>query len=38
MTQSILKDKSFQFAIAIVRLAQDLQGVQKEFVLSKQIL
>lgn len=38
MTKSILKDKSYQFAIAIVKLAQNLQGVNREFVLSKQIL
>ncbi len=37
MSNSILRDKSFLFAIRIVRLSQDLQKV-KEFVLSKQIL
>ncbi len=38
MKQSILRDKSFAFALQIVRLSQELQQNQKEFVLSKQIL
>ena len=38
MKQSILKDKSFAFALQVVRLSQELQQTQKEFVLSKQIL
>lgn len=38
MKQSILKDKSFAFALQVVRLSQELQQNQKEFVLSKQIL
>ena len=33
-----LKDKSYRFAIRIVRLAQHLQKEHKEFVLSRQIL
>ncbi|OJJ17257.1 four helix bundle protein [marine bacterium AO1-C] len=33
-----LKDKSYQFAIRIVRLAQYLQKEHKEFVLSQQVL
>ena len=33
-----LKDKSYQFAIRIVRLSQFLQQDKKEFVLSKQVL
>ncbi|HAS43404.1 MAG TPA: four helix bundle protein [Microscillaceae bacterium] len=33
-----LKEKSYQFAIRIVRLAQYLQNGHKEFVLSQQIL
>jgi len=37
MKQSPLRDKSFAFAIVIVKLAQTLQK-EKEFVLSKQIL
>ena len=36
--ESILRDKSYTFAIRIVRLAQFLQQEQKEFILSKQIL
>ena len=33
-----LRDKSFAFALRIVRLAQHLQIVKKEWVLSKQLL
>ncbi len=33
-----LKDKSYRFAIRIVKLSQFLQQDKKEFVLSKQIL
>ena len=38
MKENILKRKSYQFAIRIVRLSQYLQQERKEFVLSKQIL
>ena len=38
MSESILKVKSFQFAVLIVRLYKDLSVNQKEFVLSKQLL
>ncbi|MEN9447994.1 MAG: hypothetical protein RJA25_1284 [Bacteroidota bacterium] len=38
MSKSILKNKSYQFAIRIVKLSQFLQTDKKEFVLSKQIL
>lgn len=38
MKPSILKDKSFAFALRVVRLSQELQQNQKEFVLSKQVL
>ncbi len=38
MKQSILKDKSFSFAIRVVKLYQYLQKDCKEFVLSKQLL
>jgi four helix bundle protein len=38
MGKSILKDKSFVFAIAIVRLTQCLQNDKKEFIMSKQVL
>ena len=34
----ILKDRSYMFAVKIVRLAQFLQQEKKEFVLSKQVL
>jgi len=36
--ESILKKKSYLFAIRIVKLSQHLQVEKKEFVLSKQIL
>ena len=38
MSKSILSDKSYAFAIKIVRLSQSLQTKSKEFVLSRQIL
>ena len=38
MSKNIVKDKSFGFAIRIVRLYQFLIGEKKEFVLSKQLL
>lgn len=34
----LLKDKSYSFAVEIVRLVQYLQQEKKEYVLSKQIL
>lgn len=36
--KNVLKDKSYQFAIRIVKLTQYLQDEKKEFILSKQIL
>ena len=38
MSKSILKDKSYAFAIRIVKLSQFLHKEKKEFILSKQIL
>jgi len=38
MKDSILKEKSYAFAIRIVNLSQFLQSDKKEFVLSNQIL
>ncbi len=38
MEESVLKTKSYQFAIRIVRLYQFLSQEKKEFVLSKQVL
>ncbi len=38
MSESVLKTKSYDFAIRIVKLAQFLQNDKKEFVLSRQIL
>jgi four helix bundle protein len=38
MKESILKTKSFAFAIRIVNMNQYLQKEKKEFVLSKQVL
>ena len=38
MADSILRDKSYQFAIRVVRLSQYLQTEKKEYVLSKQLL
>lgn len=36
--KNVLKEKSFQFAIRMVKLFQYLREVKKEFVLSKQLL
>ena len=38
MAENILKNKSFDFALRIIKLSQFLQQEQNEFVLSKQIL
>ena len=38
MAESILKNKSYAFAIRVVKLSQFLQSEKKEFVLSKQVL
>ena len=38
MSQSILAEKSFRFAVDVVRLCQRLSSESKEFVLSKQLL
>ena len=38
MKENIIKDKSFAFAVRIVRLYKHLKDDKKEFVLSKQIL
>lgn len=37
MKKNIVKDKSFAFALRVVKLAKYLQG-EKEFVLSRQVL
>lgn len=36
--KNILKDKSYLFAIQVVKCAQNIIGNKKEFVLSKQLL
>jgi four helix bundle protein len=38
MSKSILKDKSYAFAIMVVRLSQFLVSEKREFILSKQLL
>ena len=38
MRQNAIKEKSFAFALRIVKLAKYLQGGKKEFTLSRQIL
>jgi len=38
MAESVLKNKSYAFAIRTVKLSQFLQSEKKEFVLSKQVL
>lgn len=38
MKENIIKKKSFDFAIRVVKLFQHLQAEKKEYVLSKQLL
>jgi len=38
MGKSVLKDKSYAFAIRVVQLYKHLSSTKKEFVLSKQVL
>lgn len=38
MKENIIKTKSFDFALRIIRLYQHLQKEKKEFILSKQLL
>jgi four helix bundle protein len=38
MKENVVKQKSFAFALRIVKLARYLQSEKKEFVLSKQVL
>ncbi|MCX6272120.1 MAG: four helix bundle protein [Bacteroidetes bacterium] len=38
MGKSVLKEKSYSFAIRVVKLSQFLQSDKHEFVLSKQVL
>ncbi len=38
MAENILKDKSYLFAIEIVKLSEKLIAERKEFILSKQLL
>ena len=38
MSKSILKDKSFQFAVRIINVYKHLVSEQKEYILSKQLL
>lgn len=38
MAESVLREKSYAFAIELVRICQLLQSEKREFVLSKQLL
>ncbi|MFV9551819.1 four helix bundle protein [Algibacter sp. PT7-4] len=38
MSKNIILDKTYDFAVAIVKLSQELVSEKKEYVLSKQIL
>jgi four helix bundle protein len=38
MGQNVLKDKSYEFAIMIVKTSEQLVAQRKEFILSKQLL
>lgn len=38
MSKNVLKEKSYQFAILIVKLSQILVNKKKEYILSKQLL
>lgn len=38
MKENIIREKSFEFAVRIVKLSRTLAGERKEFVMSKQLL
>jgi four helix bundle protein len=38
MKENVVKDKSFNFALRVVKLAKYLEGKKKEFVLSRQVI
>lgn len=38
MSENVLKEKSYEFAIMIVRTSEQLSAQKKEFILSKQLL
>lgn len=38
MSDSILKDKSYAFALRVVKLSRHLQKEQQEYILSRQVL
>lgn len=38
MNKNVIKEKSFQFAIRILKLCKYLQSEKKEYVISKQVL
>jgi len=38
MKQNVIKDKSFNFSLRIIKLSQFLQESKKEYILSKQIM
>ena len=38
MADSVLKDRSYQFALRVVKLSRYLVGEHKEYVLAKQVL
>ena len=38
MSENVIRDKSFEFALRIVKLSQFLQSEKREFVISRQVL
>jgi four helix bundle protein len=38
MKENVVKDKSFDFALRVVKLAKFLEDKKREFVLSRQVL
>ncbi|MGZ8484324.1 MAG: four helix bundle protein [Candidatus Binatia bacterium] len=38
MKENVVKEKSFNFALRVVKLAKYLEGKKKEFVLSRQVI
>ena len=38
MKENAIRDKSFAFALRVVKLAKYLEGKKKEYVLSRQVL
>jgi four helix bundle protein len=38
MKESLIRDKTFQFSVRIVKMCRHLQEIKKEYIISKQVL